>query len=471
LNSRIQIHAGGMTDLQVLWEDADHALCRGRRFDQAGGPTSVLLVFPSAEHPSSAVLNRLVHEYDLKDELDAAWAARPLELVREGGRTLLFLEDPGGELLERFIGEPMEAEAFLRFAIEAASALSKAHSLGLVHRNVKPTNIFVNCANGPARLSGFGLASRLPRERRHAEPPEFIAGTLAYMAPEQTGRMNRSIDSRSDLYALGVTFYRMLTGVLPFSANDPLEWVHCHVARKPLPPAERCAHVPAAISEIVMKLLAKTAEARYQTAAGLEHDLRRCLGQWRGRNHIERFVLGERDAPDRLMIPERLYGRDREIKTLLAAFERIVAGGGPELLVVTGQGGAGKSVVVQELQRAVLGPKGLFASGKFDQLKRDIPYASLAQALQDLIRPLLGKSENEVASWRALLDEALGANGALMVAVVPELELLMGQQLPAPAGSLPRRLAMAGPSDPRCPRASAESTGPASSAYCGGVSG
>jgi PAS domain S-box-containing protein len=415
-----------------LWEDSQYALYRGRRLKQGSSLESVLIAVPAAEQASPAVLDRLVHEYDLKDELDATWAVRPLDLVRQGGRTLLLLDDPGGEPLERLIGEPMDIEAFLRFAIDIAKVLSKAHSLGLIHKDVKPANIFVNCANGPVRLAGFGLASRLPRERRTPEPPEIIAGTLAYMAPEQTGRMNRSIDSRSDLYALGVSFYRMLTGVLPFNAADPMEWVHCHIARKPVAAAERCGSVPAPISDIVAKLLAKTAEERYQTAAGLGHDLRRCLSEWIRQSHIARFALGERDAPDRLLIPEKLYGRQHEVKTLLAAFDRVVAGGGPELVVVAGQGGVGKSVLAAELHRALVPSRGLFASGKFDRLKRDIPYASLAQALQGLIRPLLGKSEADLAPWRAALIAALGPNGALMAILVPELEILIGPQPTAP---------------------------------------
>ena len=437
MNLRFQHDADEITDLQVLWEDSEHALCRGRRRDGGGSFGSVLIIVPVAEQPPTAVLDRLAHEYDLKDELDAAWAVRPLDLVRREGRTLLLLEDPGGEPLEGLIGEPMEVGTFLGFAIGAAAALSNAHSSGLVHKDIKPANIFVNCVDKPVRLAGFGLASRLPRERRAPEPPEIIAGTLAYMAPEQTGRMNRSINSRTDLYALGVTFYRMLTAVLPFSAVDPMEWVHCHIAREPVAAAARCPSVPAPVSDIVMKLLAKTAEERYQTAAGLERDLRRCLGQWEDRGDIEPFSLGERDAPDRLLIPERLYGREREIEKLLAAFDRIVAGNGPELVLIAGQGGVGKSAVVAELHRALVPPRGQFASGKFDPFKRDIPCASVAQALQALIRSLFGKSEAELASWSTMLTTALGPNGALMVALVPELELLIGAQ--PPASKLPPR--------------------------------
>ena len=420
------------SSLELLWEDGERVLCRGRRLGAGGQWNAVLIALPAAEHPTPSSLDRLAHEYELKDDLDGAWAVRPLELVREGGRTMLVLEDPGGEPLARLLGCPMEVGNFLRIAIGVASTLCKAHQQGLVHKDIKPANILVNGGSEEVRLIGFGIASRLSRERQAPDPPETIAGTLAYMAPEQTGRMNRSVDSRSDLYALGVTFYQMLTGVLPFTAADPMGWVHCHLARKPLPPTERLKEVPGVISAIIMKLLAKTAEQRYQTAAGLERDLRRCLTAWKTRGRIDDFPLGEYDTPDRLLIPEKLYGREREIKTLLAAFDRIVQGGAPELVLVSGYSGIGKSSVVHELQKELVPPRGLFASGKFDQYKRDIPYASLAQALQGLIRPLLGKSEAELAPWREAFGEALGPNGALMVTLIPELELLTGPQPPPP---------------------------------------
>ncbi len=282
------------------------------------------------------------------------------------------------------------------------------------------------------RLTGFGIASLLPRERQAPEPPEFIAGTLAYMAPEQTGRMNRSVDSRSDLYSLGVTLYQMLTGVLPFSALEPMEWVHCHIARQPVPPAERVPGVPRALSRIVMKLLAKTAEDRYQTASGVEHDLRRCLDQWQGEGRLDDFPIGEHDTPDRLLIPEKLYGREPQVATLLAAFDRVVAGGRAELVLVAGYPGIGKSAVVNELHNVLVPPRGLFASGKFDQYKRDIPYATLAQAFQSLVRPLLCTSEAELGNWRHAFRDALGPNGLLIVDLVPELKLVIGEQPPVP---------------------------------------
>ena len=368
----------------------------------------MLAVLPASEHPAPAVLDRLAHEYELRDELDGAWAVRPLELIRDGGRTMLVLEDSGGEPLERLLGAPLETDHFLRLAIDITVALGKLHRRGLLHKDIKPTNFMMNCADGQVRLTGFGIASRVPRERQTPEPPETIAGTLAYMAPEQTGRMNRSIDSRSDLYALGVTFYQMLTGFLPFTAADPMEWVHCHVARKPLPPSERLENIPTPASEIIMKLLAKTAEERYQTAAGVESDLRHCLAERERKGRIDPFALGEHDAPDRLLLPEKLYGRAREIETLLACFDRMVNSGAAELVLVSGYSGIGKSSVVNELHKVLVPPRGLFASGKFDQYKRDIPYATLAQAFQSLLRPLLTKDEAELAMPKAQRQYPMG---------------------------------------------------------------
>ncbi|BCG01587.1 signal transduction histidine kinase (plasmid) [Paraburkholderia sp. PGU19] len=424
--------------LQILWDDGERVLCRGWHPEEDGS-REFLLVQPAAEHPSPASLDRLAHEFGLKDELEGAWAVRPLALMRESRRPMLVLDDPGGEPLAGLLGTPMEIGEFLALAVGIATALGKLHQRGLVHKDLKPAHILVNCPDGNVRLTGFGLASRLPRERQAPEPPETIAGTLAYMAPEQTGRMNRSIDSRSDLYAFGVTLYQMLTGMLPFTANEPMEWVHCHIARKAVPPSTRIETVPAAVSLIVMKLLAKTAEERYQTAAGVEHDLKHCLAAWQREQRIDEFRLDEHDTPDRLMIPEKLYGREHEVSTLVAAFDRTVRNGAPELALVSGYSGIGKSSVVNELHRVLVPPRGLFASGKFDQYKRDIPYSTLVQAFQGLVRPLLGKPKAELARWRVALLEALEPNARLMTDLIPDLKLIIGE--PPPVTELAPKLA------------------------------
>jgi len=359
--------------LEVLWEDDERVYCRTWRDGTDSTRHEFMAVLSAVEHPTLGSINRLTHEYELKDYLDGAWAVRPLEIVREHGQTMLVLESPRGEPLHRLIGPPMEIGQFLRLAVAMLTALSRLHGRGLIHKDIKPANVLVNPTSDQVWLTGFGIASRLPRERKSPDPPEVIAGTLAYMASEQTGRMNRSIDSRSDLYSVGVTLYEMLIGSLPFKAADPMEWVHCHIARQPVLLTERVKNIPVSVSAIIMKLLAKIPEERYQTAAGAERDLRRCLSDWEARGYIEDFMPGEHDTPDRLMIPEKLYGREREIETLLTAFDRIVAGGRPELVLVSGYSGIGKSAVVNELHKPLVPPRGLFASGKFDQYKRAIP--------------------------------------------------------------------------------------------------
>src|SRR6202023_2577790 len=240
--------------------EGDIALYRG----SGNGLAPILLV--AAEETSLGCVERLEHEYALKTELDADWAARPVALTHHNDRMTLVLEDPGGAPLDRLLGRPLDISHFLRIAIPLAGALRQVHERGLIHKDIKPANILVDAASGGVWLTGVGIASRLPREHQAPAPPGVIAGALAHMAPEQTGRMNRSVDSRSDLYALGVTFYEMLTGTLPFTAADPMEWVHCQIARQPVPPDERTVEITGPLSAIVMKLLAKTAEERYQTA-------------------------------------------------------------------------------------------------------------------------------------------------------------------------------------------------------------
>ena len=416
--------------LEPLREAVDFTLYRGRT-RHADVPILALAVVD--EHLSPQNLRRLEHEYSLAAELDAAWAAEPMALTRYQGRAILILNNPGGDPLDWIVQQRSKLDLmhFLSIAINLAAALGQVHRQGLIHKDVKPANVLAD-ASGQVWLTGFGIASRLPRERQLPAAPEFIAGSLPYMAPEQTGRMNRSMDSRSDLYSLGVTLYELSTGHLPFTASDSMEWIHCQIARQPASPCERAPEVLGPISAIIMKLLAKSAEERYQTALGLERDLRRCLEEWTKHGRIDEFPLGLHDKSDRLLIPEHLYGRAAEIRILLESFDRVLSGGKPELLLVSGYSGVGKSSVVNELHKALVPPRGLFASGKFDQYKRDIPYATLAQAFQSLIHPILAKDEVELTRWRDEIRDALGPNGQLMVDLVPELKLIIGEQEPVP---------------------------------------
>jgi PAS domain S-box-containing protein len=414
---------------EALRKEEDFILYRGRSRDD-GSP--VLVLAPLAEYPAPEILKWLEHAYSLREELDPRWAARPIGIARHWDRSVLVLEDPGGVPLDQSLSQPLDLAVWLRVAIGLSTAIGHLHQRGIIHKDIKPANVLINPITGQCWLTGLLVASRLRRERQAAEPPEFIAGTLPYMAPEQTGRMNRSIDSRSDLYSLGVTLYQMLTGSLPFAAADPMEWVHCHTARHPIPLRQWRQDVPETISAIILKLLSKTAEDRYQTAAGLVADLRKCLTEWESHKCINSFSLGQHDISDRLHTPEKLYGRDREIKTLLDAFDQVVTTGKPNLVLVSGYSGIGKSSVVHELHKALVPQRGFFASGKFDQYKRDVPYATLAQAFNDLIRPLLSKSESELQIWRNTFCAALEPNAKLIVDLVPELKLIIGEQPSVP---------------------------------------
>jgi predicted ATPase/signal transduction histidine kinase len=391
---------------------------------------AVILKVFDPRRSGPAALDRQRREYEVGRALDLATVARPLVLDTHQGMPALVLEDWGGQPLDRVAACPMQTGTFLEIAVRVAAAVDDVHRRGVIHRDLKPENILVHPTTLEVKLADFGLATRLPRELKSARPPDQIEGSLPFMSPEQTGRMNRGVDSRTDLYSLGVTFYRLLTGRLPFEARDPLEWVHCHIARAPPAPSDVVPGLPEAISGIVTKLLAKMAEDRYQTAPGLRHDLERCLAQWRAGGRIDPFPLGERDAPDRLQIPERLYGREAELGALQRAFEGVVETGTTALVLVSGYSGIGKSSLVHELEEPIVRRRGLFLAGKFDRHQRQIPYSTIVHAFRQLVLDVLAEGEERLADWRARLGAALGVNAQLVVDMIPPLGLVLGLQPP-----------------------------------------
>jgi PAS domain S-box-containing protein len=335
------------------------------------------------------------------------------------------------EARKREVQEPhMDTGEFLPLAIRITAALVEWHRKGVPHGNVIPSNIII-----PLENDNIVLIDQLSGTKRSPtdEPYNLLSGAatpMAYMSPEQIRRLNQEVDCRADLYSLGVIFYEMLTGHLPFQAKDPLEWVHCHIARLPKSPADILASIPPLVSAIVMKLLSKAAEDRYQTAIGLQRDLEQCLSQWQVHGYLIPFVLGEADTSDQLFIPHRLYGREKDIEVLLKSFERVAEGGNPELMLVAGYSGIGKTSLVRELYKPVVRSHGHFIWGKFDQYKRNIPYATLIEAFQELIRQILAEREEVLVQWRVRLWDALGINGQLIVDIIPQLELIIGKQHP-----------------------------------------
>jgi PAS domain S-box-containing protein len=413
--------------LEKLHEEGGLTLYRGAT---GADGASVLTVAVTASMVDEG-RRRLEREFAQRDLLDAQWSARPIALVTQGQRPALLLADPGGQLLSDRIRGPWEPAEFLRTAIGIAAALGSAHFAGLIHKDLKPGNILMDAESGKAWLTGFAVASRQPREQVTGSP-DVIEGTLAYIAPEQTGRMNRPVDSRSDLYALGVVYYQMLSGELPFQASDPLEWIHRHVAHQPQPLCERQPSVPDAISAIVMKLLAKTPEGRYQTAGQLEEDLRSCLDELESQGRIGRARPDPSKVSGRLKMPEKLHGRQADVASLIAAFERVAARGMPEVTLVSGYSGIGKSSVVDALRDQIELVRGIFASGKFDFRQRDMPYSTVADPFRTLLRQILAGDAAELASWKRSIGKAVGVQGGLLFELLPELKVLIGSQRPLP---------------------------------------
>ncbi|HSS01954.1 MAG TPA: AAA family ATPase [Kofleriaceae bacterium] len=391
--------------------------------------TRVILKVANTGHTSlDEALARLRHEVDIIDAIGSERVIRVYDVATLGRDAVLVVQDFGGESLDRYLARAQLALAdALGIAIGVVAALRDVHAAGILHKDVTPGNIVFNATTGEVRLIDFDVASAWRTDHRGFVPPSTLEGTLRYMAPEQTGRMNRATDSRADLYAFGVTLFELLTGRLPFTDTDILSIVHAHVAIRPPAPAKLDPSIPRPLSAIVMKLLAKAPEDRYQTAAGLLADLKTCAARFAAAGAIADFPLGGNDVTRRFELPSRLYGRTTEHGVLTEAFQRAI-GGGVETVLVGGHSGVGKTSVVRELFPLVTRERGYFLSGKFDQLRRDAPYTALVAAFNDLTHHLLTESEDELAGWRERILSAIAPNARVVIDAIPALERIIGAQ-------------------------------------------
>ncbi|MBD2463559.1 AAA family ATPase [Oscillatoria sp. FACHB-1407] len=473
----------GITIQSKIYESSASLVYRG--FKEEDGQAIVIKLLKQ-DYPSPQELTRYRQEYAITRFLDVEGVIRAYS-QQDYQRTLaILLEDFGGESLEYWIRQrpeafcPMPVSNFLPLAINLSSILGKIHAAGVIHKDINPGNIVLNPNTGVVKIIDFGIATQFNRTNPTFKSPHVLEGTLAYLSPEQTGRMNRSIDYRTDFYSLGATFYELLTGQVPFPTTDILELVHCHLAKQPIPLHEfetvgrgvsRMGDessfvvnaIPKAVSDIVMKLMAKNAEDRYQSAWGIKADLERCLCQLEATGWIDDIQPGLQDVSEQFHIPQKLYGREVEIAALLAAFDRVAeqeSAGVEEygsrgveeqsniplypstplplqpthskLTLVSGYSGVGKSALVQELYRPITARRGYFTSGKFDQLQRNIPYSAIVDALRKLVQQLLSEPDQQVQRWRSHLLNALESNGQLIIDVIPEVELIIGEQPPIP---------------------------------------
>jgi PAS domain S-box-containing protein len=395
--------------------------------------TPVVIKVLRNEYPSFSELVQFRNQYAIAKNLNLPGIIQTYSLEAHQNGYALIVEDFGGISLKEWTGTgetvPSLVE-FLLIAIDLCTTLDVLCRDRIIHKDIKPANILINPETKQVKLIDFSIASLLPRETQTLINPNVLEGTLNYISPEQTGRMNRGIDYRTDFYSLGVTFYELLTGKLPFSSSDPMELIHCHIAKQPTSVHEINPEIPVVLSSIVSKLMAKNAENRYQSALGLKADLENCLQQLNETGKIEDFVIGNRDLCDRFIIPEKLYGRATEVATLLAAFDR-VSTGSTELMLVAGFSGIGKTVVVNEIHKPIVRQRGYFIKGKYDQFQRNIPFSAFVQAFRDLIGQLLSESDAQLQTWKAKILEVVGDNGQVLIDVIPELERIIGTQPPA----------------------------------------
>ncbi|MBB1125631.1 diguanylate cyclase domain-containing protein [Thiospirillum jenense] len=423
-----------IVDYQILSKMYESANSEVYRAIRDSDKQKVILKFLKQDYPAAAELARYKQEYKLTSSLKLKGVIKAYGLKKYQRTLVMFIEDFDGESLNKLHTDcPLALDDFLPLAINIASILGRIHHANIIHKDINPANIVNNPATRELKIIDFGISTRLTRENPTLKNPNVLEGTLSYISPEQTGRMNRSLDYRTDLYSLGVTFYELLVGQLPFITEDDLELIHCHIARQPINPTEIQSYIPQIVSDIILKLMAKNAEDRYQSAWGLQTDLERCLKQLQTTSSIQPFTLATADISDKFQLVQKLYGREAEIQTLLDTFH-LVTGDSAQMrmILVAGYSGIGKSALVRELYKPITEKRGYFITGKFDQFQRNVPYSAIVQALSELVKAVLTERVTQLSQWRNRLLSALGANGQVVVDLIPELELIIGQQPPVP---------------------------------------
>ncbi len=417
---------------EVLHTGSKTLVCRGFR-QQDHAP--VIFKTHSDNYPAAKDLACLQHEYTLTKECAEDGLLHTYSLLFHQHRQVLIQQDIGGISLKQLLAQQtLSLEQFFEMALALAQSLGKIHQRLLIHKDINPSNVVVNPQTGQVQIIDFGIATQLSREALQLQAPEQLEGTLAYLSPEQTGRMNRSLDYRTDFYSLGASFYEMLTGVAPFNAADPMELVHCHLAKMPRPAHELRPELPPQLSALVDKLMAKTAEERYQSSFGLCADLTHCHDQYHANGTISAFALGRYDVSARFKISQKLYGRETAVQQVLESFTR-VSQGQTDILLLAGDSGIGKTALAHEVVKPITQKNGYFIDGKFDQFQRGTPYASIIEAFQKLVRQILTESQARIARWKTRLTQALGVNAQIIIDVIPDLQLILGPQ--AAAESLP----------------------------------
>ena len=413
----------------VVFDGDPTRIYRARR---CSDDTPVMLKALRDERSACEAAAFLTHEYEMTRRLDVPSVIRVFGLERHNNRPVIVLEDFGGNSLDNMARQRrFPLTELLAIGIQLARGLSEIHAASIIHKDINPSNIVYSPETGIVKFIDFGISSYLTREQAALASADIFEGSLPYISPEQTGRMNRPIDYRTDFYSLGVTLYELLTGRPLFIVSEPIEWFHCHIAKKPKPPIALDPAIPRGLSDLVMKLLAKTAEERYQSAQGLLADLEFCMDELEQTGNIRAFALGTRDIPDRFQVSQRLYGRDREIARLLASFREVQAGDS-RMVLVSGYSGIGKTCLIKEVYKPITECRGHFISGKFEQFHRSVPYLGLTAALRDLVRQLLTEPEEQLARWRERILAALGSNGQLMIDIISELEFVIGPQPEVP---------------------------------------